>query len=325
MSLPRPVALFFFNRPRHLERVFARVREVKPAHLMLVCDGPRRDVAGEADAVQACRDVVERIDWPCEVTRLYAEENMGCRDRIASGIRATFDRYESAIFLEDDCLPKPSFFGYCDELLQRYEADDAVAFISGTRFIRLPKPIDDASYQFCRMPLVWGWASWRSAWEGYDALMPSWPNHEQAIRHKLMHATRSLDESIALRVTNSVVSAFTNCYRQTLNTWDHPLAYHLMMQDRRCIIPRDNLVTNIGFGPLSTHSGRIPTQVSLTASDIARPLTHPAESEIDPHLDAAVWKNCFLNPMLGEPVLQRIAHRVKRAVQKQVFKRWDRG
>jgi len=325
MPLDTPVAIFFFNRPKHLERVFARVREAQPRDLVLVADGPRADREGEAQACAGCRAVVEAIDWDCSVTRVYAETNMGCRDRIASGIREVFERYESAIFLEDDCLPRPSFFPYCAELLAHYREDPEVAFISGTRFIRLPKPAGRDSYQFCRMPLVWGWASWRRAWEGYDEAMPDWPSNEAAVREKLSHATRTLPGPVAQRVVNSAASALDNCYRSTLNTWDHPLAYHLLMRNMKCIIPRDNMVTNVGFGPLSTHPDKTPTQASLCSADLDLPLHHPADTRIDPALDANVWKNTFCHPMLGEPGLKRAIHHVKRRAQEFVFRRSATG
>jgi hypothetical protein len=325
MSLDRPVVLFFFNRPKHLERVFARVRQAQPSNLVLISDGPRPDRPEEAQACADCRSVVAQVDWPCQVTRCYAEQNMGCRDRIASGIRETFERYEAAIFLEDDCLPRPSFFSYCHKLLDHYESHEEVAFISGTRFIRLPEPNGNESYQFCSMPLVWGWASWRRALEGYDEKMADWAEHEGAIRSKLSHATALLGQAISDRVTQSVMSALNNCHQGTLNTWDHPLAYHFMKYDRKCIVPVQNMVTNTGFGPLSTHSGKISSQASLHSADIPMPLHHPDTTKIDPHFNARVWKNTFLHPMLGEPALDRLIHKITRSFAESMFNRKETG
>ena len=325
MSLDRPVVLFFFNRPKHLQRIFTRVRQVKPKDLVLVSDGPRPDRPEEAQACADCRAVVEHIDWPCRVTRIYAEENLGCRDRIASGIRETFERYETAIFLEDDCLPRLSFFKYCNELLDQYESDEEIAFISGTRFIRLPEPMNSASYQFCNMPLVWGWASWRRAFVGYDETIADWDQHKDAIRAKITQATQTLGQPMSDRIANSAIAALNNCYAGTLNTWDHPLAYHLMKHGMKSLIPKQNMITNIGFGPLSTHSGKISSQAALSSADIALPLIHPATTDIDPDLDARVWKNIFLHPMIGEPALNRLIHKIKRSFDEFIFRRRDIG
>jgi len=36
--------------------------------------------------------------------------------------------------LEDDCLPHPSFFRFCQEMLDYYRNDERVMFISGDNF-----------------------------------------------------------------------------------------------------------------------------------------------------------------------------------------------
>lgn len=325
MPLDTPVVIFFFNRPRQLERTFARVRDAQPKQLLLVADGPRPDRPDEAKACSDCHSIVKKIDWHCEVERCYAQQNMGCRDRIASGIREAFSRYESAIFLEDDCLPRPSFFLYCHELLGKYEADADIAFISGTRFIHLPPPKDHASYQFCHTPLVWGWASWRRALENYDERITDWPEQQDTIRAILADDTAPLGPAISERVTRSVISALSNCHAGTLDTWDHPLAYLFLKRGMKCLIPQQNMITNMGFGPLSTHSDNISSQAALHSADIQLPLKHPATTDIDTQLNARVWKNTFLHPMDGEPTLARLIHTIKRSLDEFMFRRSDRG
>ena len=70
------ILILFFNRPDVLEKVFAEVRKAKPARLFLYQDGARgeRDMPG----IMACRKIVDNIDWPCEVQRMYQEKNYGC-------------------------------------------------------------------------------------------------------------------------------------------------------------------------------------------------------------------------------------------------------
>ena len=70
------VLILFFNRPDHLKEVFDEVRKARPSQLFLYQDGPRgeRDMTG----IEACRKVVEDIDWECEVHRKYQERNYGC-------------------------------------------------------------------------------------------------------------------------------------------------------------------------------------------------------------------------------------------------------
>ena len=109
-----PIALLIFNRPRETARVFAEIARARPQKLLIVADGPRSD--SEADLCEATRAVVENINWECEVLKNYSDVNLGCKRRVSSGINWVFRECEEAIILEDDCLPAPSFFQYCDEL-----------------------------------------------------------------------------------------------------------------------------------------------------------------------------------------------------------------
>ena len=56
--------------------------------------------------------MVEAVDWPCEVSTNYSDVNLGCGERVSSGLDWVFDSVERAIVLEDDCLPHPSFFPF---------------------------------------------------------------------------------------------------------------------------------------------------------------------------------------------------------------------
>jgi hypothetical protein len=129
-----PVVFFIFNRPGTTERVFAEIARARPEMLLVVADGPRADHAGEAERCRAARSIIERVDWECAVLTDFSDDNLGCRRRISSGLDWVFATVEEAIILEDDCLPHPSFFRFCSELLERYRNDPRVAMIGGTNF-----------------------------------------------------------------------------------------------------------------------------------------------------------------------------------------------
>ena len=77
---------------------------------------------------------VAQVDWDCEVHHNYSETNLGCRQRVSSGISWVFEQVEDAIILEDDCLPHPTFFAFCAEMLECYRHDQRVSSISGNNF-----------------------------------------------------------------------------------------------------------------------------------------------------------------------------------------------
>src|ERR1041384_7041735 len=169
-----PVGFLIFNRPDHTRRVFAEIAKAKPPKLFIIADGPRVAVAGEAERCAAARAVVERIDWDCDVKGNYSDENLGCKKRVASGLTWIFDQVEEAIVLEDDTLPDPTFFRFCEELLEKYRSDERIMHISGNNY-QFGRRVDSHSYYFSRYDHIWGWASWRRAWRAYDGDMKLWP------------------------------------------------------------------------------------------------------------------------------------------------------
>src|ERR1700678_3184191 len=173
-----PVVLFIYNRPETTLQVFGEIRRARPRNLVVVADGPR-DLESDRDRTIAARSATEQVDWPCEVQRDYALENLGLRERFESGMRAVFEHFESAIVLEDDCLPDPTFFDYCRTLLLHYWSQPRVMSVIGGRLT--PGRTDPAhSYEFSRYISSSGWGTWRRAWRLYDPEMTAWPELLQA-------------------------------------------------------------------------------------------------------------------------------------------------
>src|SRR4051812_5076822 len=133
-QLETPVAFLVFNRPDVTARVFRAIAAARPRKLLVVADGPRPDRAGEAERCEQVRRIATAVDWDCDLRTDFAPVNLGCKRRVSSGLDWVFTEVEEAIILEDDCLPHPTFFWYCRELLDRWRDDPRVATISGTNF-----------------------------------------------------------------------------------------------------------------------------------------------------------------------------------------------
>jgi len=292
-GLRAPVALFAFNRPETTARVFAAIRAARPSRLFLVCDGPRANRADDAAQCAEVRRLLEQVDWPCTVECDYSETNLGCRRRISSGIAWVFSQVEEAIFLEDDTLPDASFFPYCDELLARYRDDARVLMISGFTLLD-HGDAEGSSYWFSAHPRIWGWASWRAAWEGYDVHLRDWPEVFTAGDGWL---TRT-------RAERDVWGPFFDAVKiGTIDTWDAQLTLHAWGTARLTAMPRANLVTNIGLGGgTNTATYSLPQRSPVPMSF---PLRHPAAVRASRALDAEM-----VRVEHGEP--GGLAHRVWR-------------
>jgi hypothetical protein len=300
-----PVALLIFNRPETTARVFEQVRRARPERLLVVADGPRSGIEGEAERCQAARAATEDVDWPCEVSREYADENLGCKRRVSSGISWVFDQVEEAIFLEDDCLPDGSFFAYCDELLERYRDNERVMHISGDNlgFGRR----GEASYFFSRYPHVWGWASWRRAWRHYDPDLNTWASD----RERFLARFEDPDERRFWR------RSWDGSASGEIDTWDYQWVFACIANEGLAINPNVNLVSNIGFAADSTHTQSDPGELSaLPTGEMERPLRHPGAVERDEACDADTGRRFFSEAAPqpegadGGGLLQRAARRL---------------
>ena len=277
-----PVIFIVFRRPKTTRLVFEAIKQAQPPQLYLVADGPRgpNDVAD----CESVREVLTDIDWPCEVTRDFADTNLGVANRVTSGITSAFALYEEAIILEDDTLPCPFFFEYCESLLCQWRNEERVQHISGSNFIHNRKADIPHSYYFNNHPSIWGWATWRRAWKHYQLGLPNWPQHK---------ADGLLDRKLKTK-------AAKQCWEQTLDlhydnndpwTWDFQWTYATWARDGLAIAPRQNLVSNIGFGDAATHTS------TATAPDLpihlnhTEEILHPPEPRIEPNLNLVLEKH----------------------------------
>lgn len=130
-----PVIFIIFNRLDTAKQVFEAIKAARPKTLLVIADGPRPDRPGEADKCEATRAIIHEVDWECDVHTNFSSVNMGLCQRISSGITWAFEIVDKAIILEDDCVPDPSFFHFCADILERYEADERVMMISGNNHL----------------------------------------------------------------------------------------------------------------------------------------------------------------------------------------------
>lgn len=282
--LQTPVALILYNRPETTARVFASIRHARPMTLLLIADGPNPDRSDDAQRCAAARAEVEQVDWDCTVLADYADEHLGLKRRVDSGLTWLFGQVEEAIILEDDCLPDASFFPFCAQLLERYRQHDQVMAISGTNFLH-GQHRTASSYHFSRYPIIWGWASWRRAWHRYDGAMRSWPG---------LIASRWLAEELETPAAVRYWSFIFQKSYETQETWDYAWMLSCWLHRGLSITPAVNLVTNIGFQPDATHTRDSSSPfANRPVAPIQFPLRHPPAIRRDEQADEQTELTAF--------------------------------
>lgn len=271
-----PVLLLIFARPELTRQVLGAIRPIRPKKLYVVADGPRKGHPQDREACAQARQAALEIDWECEVKTLFREENLGCAQSVASGIDWFFSHEERGIILEDDVVPDPSFFKFCSELLETYERNPRVAMITGYRGV--PSGSRKAfSYSFSRRGSPWGWATWRDSWELMDLRM-SWKSEAESDTN-LKKVFPKRKEFHYWRWALDLIS------RGLVDTWDWPWQLSLVMNSRLAIVPRVNLVENIGFGDGATHTRTAKGAPVDPATPMTWPIVHPSEVELDQHYE----------------------------------------
>lgn len=296
-QLRTPVAFIIFNRPDTTERVFAEIAKAKPPKLLVVADGPRADRDGEAEKAATTRAIIDRVDWDCEVLTNYSDINLGCKRRVSSGIDWVFEQVEEAIILEDDCLPHPSFFRFCEELLMRYRHDQRISQINGVNF-QSGYRINDDSYYFSKNSHIWGWASWRDRWQNdYDVEMKRWP--------RIRDQGRMADWFYSPAEKTSWTNIFEKVYQGEVDTWDYQWSFAVLLHGRLSILPNVNLISNIGFGPDATHTIVAGALSNLQVDEMHFPLNHPEGIFASHALDRRFFKE-FSMPSLPRRVKNKL-------------------
>lgn len=238
-----PVLLIGFNRPERLAAQIERLRQVRPSRLFIAVDGPRKDRPEDVGAVRRSREAAKLVDWSCELSMRFLDENHGCRFAPPEAISWMFESVDAGIILEDDCVPTMDFLRYASELLVRYHDENRVGMISGNNFYGFQTD-KTASYHFSRHVHIWGWATWRRAWQFYDGSMKRyWP-------------------TVEAMVGNPHPSKFDRYWRKYLNgvlrnptTWDIQWCVAIAANKLLCVVPRENLVSNVGHEAGALHTG----------------------------------------------------------------------
>ncbi len=265
MPYSTPVVFLIFRRPDLTARVFEAIRQAQPAKLLVVADGPRDEA--EAVLCQQARSITEQVDWDCEVLRNYSDINLGCRKRVSSGLDWAFEQIEEAIILEDDCLPHPSFFRYCQELLDYYRDDKRIWCIGGNNF-QDGQWRGDGSYYFSNYNCVWGWASWRRAWQHYDRHLENWPAFRDG-----QYLAGILDSDLEVQYWQGTFERLYSLGEP--NTWDYAYTLTGWLNRGLMVMPNVNLVSNIGFRSDGTHTVGESKLANMPVADIGE-LQHPA-------------------------------------------------
>lgn len=270
---------------------------MSPENLYVVADGPRPGNESDIENVAKTRAIFDSIDWDCKLVKDYSNSNLGCRKRVATGIENAFKMYDKAVILEDDCLPEIDFFYYCEVLLNKHQDNDKIMHISGSLF-------DEGqftTYHFGGLPYIWGWATWRRAWEGFN-----WDSSG------IVETKRELRKNSTLP-RNSVVAIckiLDRIAKGENDTWDYIWVAHVLKKNGICINPPANLIENIGFDERATHTTKEgDARANLPTFELNAPLVHPNKIELDQAANRTLIQSKFYQKTFFQRLMDSLKKR----------------
>jgi hypothetical protein len=268
-QLNTPVLFLIFNRPETTKQVFEAIRKAKPRQLFVAADGPRENKPNENKLCEEARKIATAVDWDCKVTTLFRDANMGCGPGVSGAISWFFQQVEQGIILEDDCLPAPSFFPFSEQLLQRFEKNEEIQMISGANLLEGWQDCEE-SYFFSRKGGMWGWSTWRRAWSKYDYF--SEQLKKDRVRELFFQNIGNPGER----------KVYWNALKKllddpaTFTTWDYQWVFTRIFYNQVTIVPKENMIRNLGFGSDATHTLDPGARLAkLKVSETVFPLVHP--------------------------------------------------
>lgn len=287
MLFKTPILLITFNRPEHTRRVLTEILNQEPQSLYVCQDGAREGNENDRIKCQEVKDVINELTSAYAVAHpnfslftLYSSLNLGCGPGPAAGITWFFENVEQGIIMEDDCLPHSDFFGYCEELLNRFKDNPQVQFINSTLYHNRWKC--EGSYGFSHYMVTGAWAAWRSTWQGFD--LDLLDLNAWKFRRQVLRLTKNRAEANWWYFIVKAIQAD----KSKKSYWDYQMQIHLFKNNALTIHPKVNLISNIGFDAEGTHTtfnngdGERPVFPIL-------PLTHPTSIIVYYTIDA----DCF--------------------------------
>ena len=305
-----PILLITFNRPEHVKHVLDAISAVSPTELFVFQDGPRNE--NDKDLCAEVRSILnERISWPCNKYTYFSEINLGCGPGPATAITWFFNHVESGIIMEDDCIPSPDFFFYCEDLLLKYEKDERIGLIGGCNYGY--KSLNNSSYSFSSgHHETWGWATWRRAWKIFDYKLNSISKSSFQQTIKKYYKTFKQREywmDIFLKVKKN---------RLNDSCWDYQFYFSMWVKEMLAIYPNYNLVSNTGFGDDATHTQDQDNLLLSRPIESITQIVHPTHVEYDYKFDNYLMRNYIIPYEYGISGLKRIPFRINRFIKHTV-------
>lgn len=292
-QLTTPVLFLVFNRPEKTKEVFEVIRQARPTKLYVAVDAPRETREDDIINCKKVKEIVHNVDWPCKAQYLEQTKNLGCTLSGKTAWDWIFSQEDRMIFLEDDGLTTPSFFYYCQELLEKYKNDNRIAYIGGVNY-NVFSGNDTYFFSHLSVP-TYGMATWKRVYDLYEYDLHSYPNvrNTKEFRNRFIN---KFERDWFIASYDKYYYSVKNGKRE--NTYDKQQSYLIWKHNMLCIHPNKNLVRNIGFDFAGSNTSVDPNswiaQFFNRQEEEVGVIKHPSIVSIDQDTELRMFKGRVL-------------------------------
>jgi len=263
-----PIALFVYNRPEHTQQTLLALRQCHgfaESPLYIFCDGANG--AGDA-GVEAARQVVRELAGDAEIVE--AEANLGLAASIIAGVTRLCEAYGRVIVLEDDLVVAGGFLTYMNDALDKYADCESVMQISGHMY-EVSELADSQQALFLPVTTSWGWATWKRAWDHFDA---------EAGGAEMLD-----DPVVAGRFNLDGAFDYRTMLRRQLagksDSWAIRWYWSVFREGGLVLFPPQSLVDNRGFDGSGTHGWRAASRAHRDLKLFSASMSLPERIGVD--------------------------------------------
>jgi len=272
-----PVLLILYNRVEETHNLFQIIRKIKPEKLYVAADGANRNIPIDYQMCLRTRSVI-MPEWKCKTNLLFHDEHIGKSRNTYSAISWMFEHEEEGIVLFDDTVPNFDFFHYCEELLEKYRDVPEIMHI-GANYLERRKKYLINSYHFSAYSFIWGFATWRKTWEGFELKMKKEP--EEVLMVIDNYVNNPIEKIFCHRIYNTL-------RKNNLDYWEYQYNFHIWLNNGLCVSPNVNLVTNVGFKKRKRRIRKL-----MKKTDPILPIQHPKTIERHKRADAYTFRKVY--------------------------------
>jgi hypothetical protein len=276
-----PVLLIAYNRPSKFKKLVFELKLTKPKKIYVFVDGPRSKK--DQLMIDKTKDVLNKINWKCQIIKKFEDKNHGVGVGPYNAINWFFQNEEMGIILEDDCIPQKNFFYFCKKMLIAHRNNNNIGIICGTNFV--PIKTIKSSYLFSIFPNIWGWATWKRNWKGYNLDLKYWKNFRTS--KKWINICLNFD------MYKTFTSMIDYYFFNKKKLWDVQYFIFLLKKNKINILPKYSIIKNIGIDKFASTTFKKSKKISYVSKKFDLKLIHPKTVSTNKKIDERIFYSVY--------------------------------